>query len=71
MFIKPLQPIGLIIAFIPCVFWHLFRHLILGVSKKDIVKVTNLPNFNNGHFYVIWDKKAKYFWNKIFFAKVR
>jgi hypothetical protein len=70
LYTTPLCAFWYAVMFIPCFFWHLFRHCVIGISQSDLAKVADLPSIHIGNFYVFHDKRAKYIWNKIFFARV-
>jgi hypothetical protein len=68
--VKPFCAVALVIVFIPCFFWHVFRYLFNGVTEKTLQGVLDLPHYNFGPIYVFYDKEAKHIWNKIFFVRV-
>jgi hypothetical protein len=69
-----LAPLGWIVValcYIPKVIWHIFRHLVKGVTPDRMDVISDLPHFNIGKFYVFLDTKAHFLGNKIFFLRVK
>jgi hypothetical protein len=69
--LAPLDWIIVALCYIPKVIWHIFRHLVKGVTPDRMDIILDLPHFNIGKFYVFLDTKAHFLGNKIFFLRVK
>ena len=62
----------LIVAFVPCVVWHMFFKLTIDPIPEDRMnKAGIVPKMRVGNLCLCFDKKAKHIWNKMFFLRVK
>lgn len=76
MFVKPWCALGLTICFIPAIFWYAFKNVIHPVKYNNWEKYKKAcPKSKKHHvfgsIYIIHDTKAKAFYHKIFFVRIK
>lgn len=75
-FCAPFSAVGIVVMFLPCMFWGLFRHLVkpveVGPQNKDFISqlITDSKQVFPG-VYFCHDKNAKRLPNKFFFFRLK